>query len=190
MTLQDQQQLSVDVPPSSGKDGGVPAIRLARSEDLQVLRAIERRAGRAFRSLGMNAVADDEPLSVPRLAGYQSAGLAWVAEVNGHVVGYLLLDRMPETAHIEQVSVDPAHARRGIGALLIETASAWARHHNLRALTLTSFELVPWNAPYYARLGFVVLGDADLSPELREVRRVEADHGLDTWPRVAMQLQL
>lgn len=61
----------------------VLTIRLARSEDLQTLQDIERRAGDAFRSLGMNAVADDEPLSVQCLADYQRAGRAWVAEEDG-----------------------------------------------------------------------------------------------------------
>lgn len=97
---------------------------------------------------------------------------------------------MPAAAHIEQVSVEPWYARRRIGFQLIEAAAAWARHHDLRALALTSFALVPWNAPYYVRLGFVVLGTADLSPELREIRRAEAEHGLDRWPRVVMHLQL
>jgi GNAT superfamily N-acetyltransferase len=89
-------------------------------------------------------------------------------------------------AHIEQVSVEPTYARRRIGAQLIEAAAAWACGHGLRAMTLTSFALVPWNAPYYAKLGFAVLPDADQSPELREIRRAEAARGLDAWPRVAM----
>jgi hypothetical protein len=40
-------------------------IRLAREEDLPVLRDIERVAGEAFREIGMAAVADDEPPSRP-----------------------------------------------------------------------------------------------------------------------------
>lgn len=57
-------------------------------------------------------------------------------------------------------------------------------------MTLTSFALAPWNAPYYARLGFVVISAAEQPPELREIRRIEAERGLDTWPRVAMRRQL
>jgi len=139
----------------------VLTIRFARGDDLLTLPDIERRAGEAFRALDMDAVADDDPLSVRRLADYQQAGRAWVAEDAGQVVGYLLLDVVAGAAHIEQVSVDPAHARRRIGSQLIEAAAAWACHHGLRAMTLTSFALVPWNAPYYTRLGFVVLPNAD-----------------------------
>jgi len=165
-------------------------IRLARGDDLLTLPDLERHAGEAFRALGMNAVADDDPLPAQLLAGFQEAGRAWVAEDAGQVVGYLLLDVVAGAAHIEQVSVDPGHARRRIGSQLIDAAAVWARHHGLRTMTLTSFALVPWNAPYYARLGFVVLPNTDQSPELREIRRTEAERGLDTWPRVAMRRQL
>jgi len=168
----------------------VVTIRFARVEDLQTLPEIERRAGEAFRSLGMDSVAEDDPLPAQHLADYQQVGRAWVAEDAGQVVGYLLLDLVAGAAHIEQASVEPSHARRRIGSQLIEAAAGWARHHGLRAMTLTSFALVPWNAPYYTRLGFVVLPDADQSPELREIRRSEVARGLDAWPRVAMRRPL
>ncbi len=70
----------------------VLTIRFARGDDWLTLPEIERHAGEAFRALGMDAVADDDPLSVERLADYQQAGRAWVAEDAGRVVGYLLLD--------------------------------------------------------------------------------------------------
>ena len=54
-------------------------------------------------------------------------------------------------------------------------------------LTLTTFAEVPWNAPYYARIGFRVLADAELSPGLRAIRAHEAALGLDRWPRVCMR---
>ena len=37
---------------------------------------------------------------------------------------------------------------------LIEHVAGWARAHGSPALTLTTFTEVPWNAPYYERLGF------------------------------------
>ncbi len=46
----------------------------------------------------------------------------------------------------------------------------------------------PWNAPYHARLGFTVVDE--LTPGLREIRRAEAAHGLDRWPRVCMRRPL
>ena len=58
------------------------------------------------------------------------------------------------------------------------------------ALTLTTFEHVPWNAPYYARLGFRILDDAEVTPGLRAIRQREAEIGLDRWPRVCMRRDL
>jgi GNAT superfamily N-acetyltransferase len=138
----------------------------------------------------MDAVADDEPLPLEHLERYQRAGRAWVAVDGAEVVAYLLVDVLAGAAHVEQVSVDPGHARQGIGRRLIDTAAAWARRQGLEALTLTTFEHVPWNAPYYARLGFTVVAESALSPELRSVRQDERRRGLDRWPRVAMRKPL
>jgi len=49
---------------------------------------------------------------------------------------------------------------------------------------------VPWNAPYYARCGFRILGDAEVTPGLRAIRRREAEMGVDRWPRVCMRRDL
>jgi hypothetical protein len=43
--------------------------------------------------------------------------------------------------------------------MLLDRAAADAAAKGLRALTLTTFAEVPWNAPYYARCGFRVLND-------------------------------
>jgi hypothetical protein len=53
-------------------------------------------------------------------------------------------------------------------------------------VTLTTFRDVPWNAPYYERLGFQAI--ADNSPGLAEIMREEASRGLDPATRVAMIL--
>jgi GNAT superfamily N-acetyltransferase len=92
--------------------------------------------------------------------------------------------------HIEQVSVHPRAARRGVGRALLAHAADRAREEGLTALTLTTFTEVPWNAPYYARLGFRPLREADLTPGLRAIRATEAGHGLDRWPRVCMRKPL
>ena len=46
---------------------------------------------------------------------------------------------------------------------------------------------MPWNAPYYERCGFRTLPADNLTPGLLRIRREEADHGLDDWPRVCMR---
>ncbi|MFI5587822.1 GNAT family N-acetyltransferase [Amycolatopsis sp. NPDC051758] len=162
-------------------------IRLARPDDLPALINVEIEAGSLFRDVGMAAIADDDPGSVAELAVYQEGGRAWVSVDDGdRPVAYLVAEVVDGHAHVEQVSVRPSHARRGLGSALIETLAAWARERGLAALTLTTFSAVPWNAPYYERLRFRVLEEAEIGAGLREIRRAEAARGLDAWPRVAM----
>lgn len=166
-------------------------IRLARIDDLPALRELERAAGAPFRTVGMDAVADDEPPSLEVLAGFQQDGRAWVIDDDaGRPVAYLLVDVVDDGAHVEQMSVDPRHARRGLGRQLLAAAEAWARAQGLQALTLTTFAEVPWNAPYYRRLGFHVVAEHETSAALREIRAHEAARGLDVWPRVVMRRPL
>ena len=166
-------------------------IRLARDDDLEALRDVERAAATPFRELGMALVADDAPPTVAELARFSGAGRAWVyTDEHDLPVAYLLLDIVDGDAHIEQVSVHPDHARQQIGRSLIDSAAEWARQRGITALTLTSYSAVPWNAPYYLRLGFSVVPPDQLGPGLRAVRRRENAHGLDQWARVAMRRQL
>jgi predicted N-acetyltransferase YhbS len=88
------------------------------------------------------------------------------------------------------VSVHPSAARRGLGRDLLAVAVAHARARGDDLVTMTTFRDVPWNMPYYSRLGFTVLLPADQGPELRRLRAHEAATGLDRWPRVAMAHQL
>lgn len=163
-------------------------IRLARHRDLERLQRLELAAGAPFRELGMDAIADDEPPSIESLASFQRGGRAWVAvDQSDAAVAYLLVAAIDGEAHIEQVSVHPAWGRRRLGSDLIETAAEWARANALPALTLTTFDQVPWNRPYYERLGFEVVDERTLGPGLRAVRAGESERGLDRWPRVVMR---
>ncbi|MFH8492002.1 GNAT family N-acetyltransferase [Streptomyces longisporoflavus] len=166
-------------------------IRAVHLDELPALQGIERAAGQCFREIGMPEIADDEPLALGELARYHHAGLARVAaDETDTPVAYLIADRVDGNLHVEQVSVHPDSARRGIGRLLLNHLAARATNEKAPALTLTTFTEVPWNAPYYARLGFRLLDDSSLTPGLREIRRREAAPGLDRWPRACMRREL
>ena len=165
-------------------------IRPGTGSDLLAMQDIERSAGELFRDLGMVEVADDEPAAVTELARYVDDGRAWVLDLGGDPAGYLLLDTVDGAAHIEQVSVRAGHAGRGYGRRLIETAIGWASEHGYQSVTLTTFTEVPWNGPYYRRLGFRPIPSAEITPGLRALREHEAQHGLDRWPRECLRLNL
>lgn len=165
-------------------------LRAATQADSLRLQEIEVSAGEQFRSVGLSDVADHDPFTVKELGAYADGGRSWAAVDGGHIVGYVVIDRVGTAAHIEQVSVVPEAQGRGIGRLLVDRVREWAVENGLSALTLTSFREVLWNAPLYDHLGFRILADAELTPELRAIRHEEADHGLDLTQRVCMQLDL
>ncbi|MFF0199817.1 GNAT family N-acetyltransferase [Streptomyces sp. NPDC005017] len=166
-------------------------IRPATARELPLLQDIERAAGKCFADIGMVAVAEDEPPSLKVLGEYQEGGRAWVwADGDDLPVAYLIADLVDGSGHVEQVSVHPDHAGRRIGRDLIGHAADWARAQGAPALTLTTFTEVVWNGPYYEKLGFRLLPEAELTPGLREIRAAEAAHGLDRWPRACMRKEL
>ncbi|MFE1146715.1 GNAT family N-acetyltransferase [Streptomyces albidoflavus] len=166
-------------------------IRAVHQAELTTLQDIERAAGVWFREIGMAEIADDEPPPVEELARYVRAGLARVAvDEADRPVAYLIAERVDGNLHVEQVTVRPESARRGIGRALLDHAADRARSEGAAALTLTAFTGVPWNAPYYVRCGFRVLAEGELTPGLREIRRAEAAHGLDRWPRCCMRREV
>ncbi|MFI6854978.1 GNAT family N-acetyltransferase [Streptomyces sp. NPDC050416] len=166
-------------------------IRPATAAELSALQDIERAAGAPFRDLGMPEIADDAPPPLDVLERCRGADRCWVAaDERDHPAAYLLAEPVDGALHIEQVSVHPRAARRGVGRELLAYAADRAREEGLTALTLTTFTEIPWNAPYYARLGFHTLAKADLTPGLREIRATEAEHGLNHWPRVCMRAPL
>lgn len=144
-------------------------------------------AGEPFRQLGMLSIADDDPPSAEFFTEAIGRGLCWVYETEGAgAVGYLAAQGLRSSLHIEQVSVDPAFARLRYGAQLIAHAGEFAAAQGYPMLTLTTFTEVPWNAPYYSRLGF----REHFNPELGEVLSGEVGLGSGTWPRIGMAREI
>jgi GNAT superfamily N-acetyltransferase len=152
------------------------------------LQAIQLAAGGTFREIGMNAVAESPPLPAESLSGYRNAGRAWVAaDDHDEPVGFVVADVVDGCAHIDQVSVHPAHAHQRIGAALLDHVENWAARHGLPALTLITFRGVPWNAPYYERLGFHELTAAEVTPGLAALAAAAARGSRDPSVRVCMR---
>jgi GNAT superfamily N-acetyltransferase len=166
-------------------------IRPPRPDELEALVAIERDAGALFATVGMPEIAHDDPGSPAELEPFRAAGHAWVAvDADDRPIAYLVSAVVDDRAHVEQVSVAPAHAHRGLGAALIDHLASVAAAEGRAALTLTTFRDVPWNAPYYERLGFRVVAPADQGPELAALVAEEAERIPGHAPRVAMRRAL
>jgi GNAT superfamily N-acetyltransferase len=154
------------------------------------LQQVERLSGEMFREVGLAEIADDDPPSVDELRAYIGDCRCWIAVDGDEIVGYLLIEEIDGEAHIEQVSVLPRRQGQGIGRALVDAATNWARARGMRWLTLTTFTDVPWNRPLYEHLGFRVMDEPEIGPELRNLREIEAARGLDPAIRVCMVLDL
>jgi GNAT superfamily N-acetyltransferase len=171
-------------------------LRAATAADGPALQDVELRAGEQFRDVGMADIADHDPSSLDELAAYADAGRSWVAcdDIDGagagQVVGYVIVDLVDGCAHVEQVSVVPAAQGRGVGRALLDRVRDWAVESGCPALTLTTFTDVAWNRPLYEHLGFRVLAEPEIGPDLLAVRATEIAHGLDPALRVCMRLDL
>ena len=161
-------------------------IRLATEDDLQRLVVVEVEAGQLFHTVGMSEVAEHVP-QVSALREAMDAARVWVTQDGSEVAGYVVAELLDENAHIAQVSVAPAYAGRSIGKAMIEFVESWGRAAGRPATTLTTFRDVPWNGPYYARLGYRVLPSDRIGPELAETMAQEASlPGIDASLRCAM----
>ena len=83
----------------------------------------------------------------------------WVAEENGTIVGFLIANReRPKVLHIVTIDVVEGWRRRGVGALLMEAAEAWAKE---QAFTLVGLETAHDNVGaqrFYERRGYRKVG--------------------------------
>ena len=162
-------------------------IALARPGDLSHIAPIELAAARLLVGHAPEAVLE-EITSNEDLQAAQRDGRLWVALSGDMPVGFAHVELLePNAAHLEEIDVHPEHGRRGLGTQLVREVCRWAEARRLGAVTLTTSRDVPWNMPFYARLGFEEVPPADLSPTLREILADEARRGLDPARRVAMR---
>ncbi|HAT7686267.1 GNAT family N-acetyltransferase [Enterobacter cloacae] len=164
-------------------------VRPTRPGDVTALPAIERAAGERFRDYPELAwLAEGDVISAEQHLDYAERGLSWLALANELPVGFILAETHVSSLFIVELSVHLDWQGKGIGRRLIACVADQVRKRGLASLTLTTFRDVPWNAPFYARLGFEMI--TTLTPELREKREEETAHGLAYDARCAMRLPL
>jgi GNAT superfamily N-acetyltransferase len=162
-------------------------ITAARREDLTRLTAIELAAAQLLAAHAPACVLN-ETTSLEVLEEAQRAGHLWVVLADELPVAFAHVEMIERDAvHLEEIDVHPDHGRRGLGAKLVRQVCDWAASHGYESVTLTTFRDVPWNMPFYARLGFGVVPSEQLSAGLRGVVDDETRRGLDPSRRVVMK---
>jgi GNAT superfamily N-acetyltransferase len=163
-------------------------IRSARPDDLPLLPAIERAAAAQFRTSPYPALADAELASTAIDLAREDVWV--VVDAADQPVGFAMVRMLAEAPHLHELDIHPQHARQGLGQRLIQEVAHWARAQGASALTLMTFADVPWNGPYYTRLGFRILDEAAWTPALWAIRHAEEVAGLPMTHRICMQLDL
>jgi GNAT superfamily N-acetyltransferase len=159
----------------------------ARPQDVRELPAIGLAAGRLLEGHAppeVLAETTDERL----LREAQAEGLLWVALAEDAPVGFayvvLLEDELP---HLEELGVHPLHGQRGLGTALVQSVCEWTARAGYSEITLTTFREVPWNMPFYCRLGFEEVATGEIRPAIAAIVRDEAARGLDPRSRAVLR---
>src|SRR5260221_3691709 len=165
-------------------------IRLARREELPTLREVERRANTRFSRYGLEKVMTEVLTPLDWLEENWAEQRVWVAAHNDTPVGFALACVVDSNAHLDELDVLPEHGQHGLGTALVETVCEWGRTNGFKAMTLSTLSNIPWNAPFYSRLGFHIIAPDKLSEPQRNLLREEVEFGLPGENRVIMRREL
>jgi GNAT superfamily N-acetyltransferase len=163
----------------------IPSLRPAAPAEIPLIREIERASAQRFVGL-MDALAADEPSPPEILAARIASDGLLVAVDTDAPIAFVMFRPVEDGLYVEQIDVLPAFEGRRIGAALLDAVAERARADGLARLTLSTFRDVPWNAPWYRRLGFTDIADDALTSGLLDIRREHLARGLDERLRVFM----
>ncbi len=140
--------------------------------DLDAVIAIDDAASALYESVGIVFhFPPDHPMAVHEREAWglcaAEGGLLFArATGDGKRAGFAILSAKDGAAYLEQISVRPAHMRRGVGRLLMTAVLDRARAAGHETIWLTTYAHVPWNRTYYERFGFAMVPEADLGPDI------------------------
>lgn len=167
-----------------------PAFRIepAGPSDILKLIEIDKAASRLFEPTGLlsaEALADHVPAEAFEWAMRHE--LLDVARLHdGAPVGFTLVSGRGAGLYLDQISVDPAHGKKGIGRALMKHVIQKAHESGLPEVTLSTFRDLPWNGPFYASLGFSPLPRKDMEPFMHEIESLQA-RSMDVTQRIFMR---
>ena len=163
------------------------ALEAAQEAHVPLLQGIETAAAGIFPPgfLPEHILSDHMPRDL-LLEAIRADMLPVVLDADRRPVGYGLLRFIDGLALLAQLDVHPAHGRKGLGTALVTRVADIARRCGAPALYLTTFAHVPWNAPFYARLGFSVVTEGEQPAAIRKI--LAEEHAMGLTDRVAMRL--
>ncbi|MGD9638871.1 MAG: GNAT family N-acetyltransferase [Alphaproteobacteria bacterium] len=168
-------------------------IKRATAKDFHLLPDIETATAKLFKEFISDCVnLPPSPESYYHSLSEKSAVFIAYTDDNS-VVGFIVVTTLDNQGHIAEVDVLPEYTRKGIGKNLINQAILWAKSNNYEWLTLTTFKNIPFNAPFYRKLGFIEFIPSENQPEIRETIKHEQQilgEILKNHPRIAMRINV
>ncbi len=128
-----------------------PRIRAARAGDAGRIGEIARAAYAKY----VPRIGCAPAPMVADFAAEIAAGRVAVIEAGGAVEGYLIAWPEADAYFIDNIAVDPAAQRRGLGRRLMDHATRAARRWGLSAIRLYTNAAMTENLALYGRMGFV-----------------------------------
>ncbi len=170
-----------------------PTIRFARTSDLKAIKEVELAAASRFKGLGLVDHLMDHHFEQTLLKTLIKEEQVWISvceQEQNKVTGFAIATVLGPLAYLEELDVLPGFGRQGIGRALVLKVVDWAREKKFGHLTLSTFAHIPWNAPFYEKLGFTVLPQKNWESQLHEIYMLEQKIGLPVEKRVFMRLKL
>lgn len=164
-------------------------LRPGIAADIFRLQEIERNAATLFRDWpGIDTSALNSVISLSDHLHSIEQSLSIVLEADNDLIGFAIGDMQGQDAYLRELDVARTHQKRGFGAQLVNAFVAAARARRARHIYLATFRTPPWNAPFYARMGFREVSRADYLPWMTELEASQAAF-LDLSTRVFMRLE-
>jgi len=144
-------------------------IRFAERLDIPALITSDRAASELFRPTGLIPDMAAIPQSIPAdiLAEAIEQAMVLCVTKEGQPVGFALCQIQGKQLYLHQLSVDPQHGRKGLGAALTR--------HVFTLAALSTFRDVSWNGPFYEKLGFREIPRKKLKPWMLEIEADQAE---------------
>lgn len=137
---------------------------------------IDLAAGQLFAPTGLltgEALHDHVPAAVFEQA-IEAGDVFRLTGEDGAVIGFALVSQRGGTLYLDQISVHPDHGRQGLGAALVQHVFTLARQRKLKQVTLSTFRDVPWNGPFYRKLGFREMERKELADWMLDLERIQS----------------
>lgn len=146
---------------------------------------IETAAGLLFADHGYPQLATVAPATPEQyLALLQGRRTLVATDALDEPVGFAMTEQLGRVEWLCELSVHPDYGRRGIGGALVEAVVRAARELGCDSVGLSTFRAVPFNAPFYARHGFLEVPLHRAGPLLLRHFRDEVPADVDPAERV------